>query len=342
MNSSLAFDPQSEAESWLYTVPRTALRFEPRYQPRLWGGRRLETLMHRRLPDATTAYGESWEICDRTDCESRVVEGDYAGLTLHDLWRNHRREVFGPALMAHPSRRYPLLMKILDACEDLSVQVHPPPKLAVLFGGEPKTEVWYVAATEPGSKVYAGLKKGVTEDAFVEAAEKGTCAEMLHSIQMQQGESMFVPSGRVHALGAGMIVFEIQQNSDTTYRVFDWNRVDADGKARELHLDVGLDCIDYRDIEPEPRPAFDNGVIAKCPFFEVLVRTAQINETRQLGEYGEHLVIVLVRGHAEMAGLDARPGDFLMIPASLDDTERLVRPKGVYQVKWLEIRIPTE
>lgn len=337
MNATFTSD---ERESRNCTPSRTALQFAPHYQRRIWGGRRLETLMHRLLPDAISDFGESWEICDRPECQSRVIEGEYAGKTLAELWQNHRREVFGAAMALHPSSRYPLLMKILDAEDDLSVQVHPPANLAALFGGEPKTEVWYVAAADPGSRIYAGVRKGVDEDTFADAVDEGRCAELLHSFEAECGQSMFVPSGRVHALGAGLLVFEVQQNSDTTFRIHDWGRTDAQGKPRELDIDVALECMNFDDAEPMPQIPVENGVIATCPHFEVLCRSSRADESRQLGEAGEHLVVIMVHGRAEMAGLDACPGDFFMIPAYLDANERQIRGKGPNSLKWLEVRIP--
>src|SRR5208282_2442170 len=139
-------------------------------------------------------------------------------------------ELLGPG---NQSRRFPLLVKILDAQEKLSLQVHPPAPLAAKLGGEPKTEMWYIAAAKPGAELYAGLKRGVTRRQFEQAIRDATVAECFHRLQVRAGDALFLPSGRVHALGAGLVVFEIQQNSDTTYRVFDWDRVGLDGKPRE-------------------------------------------------------------------------------------------------------------
>jgi len=330
-----------EIEIKTFTPTNTALRFAPHYQRRIWGGRRLETHMHRLLPDDFSGYGESWEICDRPGCQSRVIEGAHAGRTLAELWQSSRLKVFGTALARHPSPRYPLLMKILDAEDDLSVQVHPPINLAAMFGGEPKTKVWYVAAAEPGSRIYAGLRKGVDEDSFATAVDEGRCADMLHSVEVQSGQSMFVPSGRLHALGAGLMVIEVQQNSDTTFHIHDWGRTDAQGKPSELDIDVALECMNFHDAEPMPQPSVENGVITACPHFEVLCHSARPNEIRQLGEVGEHLVTIMIRGRAEMAGLNACPGDFLMIPACLTAEERQVRNNGTASVQWLEVRIPS-
>ena len=242
------------------------ITFTPLYQERVWGGRQLETTFHRKLPTADTPYGESWELVDRDPEQSVVDQGPWAGKTLHDLWTRHRQEVFGDSLPDAP--RFPLLIKILDARDDLSIQVHPPGHLAASLGGEPKTEMWYVAHAEPGARLYAGLKAGVDRAAFEQALADGSVASCVHAIEPRPGESIFIPSGRIHAIGAGFLIFEIQQNSDTTYRVFDWNRTGLDGKPRQLHVAESLASIDFDDAEPGMDVPKD-GVLAQCPHFTV-------------------------------------------------------------------------
>src|ERR1051325_8200816 len=158
--------------------------------------------------------------------------------------------------------RFPLLIKILDARETLSLQVHPPADRAAELKGEPKTELWYVAHADPGAELFVGLKRGVTRRQFEQKIASGNVAECFHHVPVKAGDAMFLPSGRVHALGGGLVIFEIQQNSDTTYRVFDWNRVDASGKARQLHVKESWECIDIIDfdpatIRPQATPATD-------------------------------------------------------------------------------------
>src|SRR5207302_7774492 len=172
--------------------------------------------------------------------------------------------------------RFPLLIKILDAQEKLSLQVHPPAHKAAALGGEPKTEMWYIAEAEPGAELYVGLKQGVTRTEFERKISSGTVAECFHRIAVREGDTMFLPSGRVHALGAGLVIFEIQQNSDTTYRVFDWNRVGLDGKPRELHVTESLENIDFEDFEPglvgkkiEPNGNLECQVLVKDPLFHI-------------------------------------------------------------------------
>src|SRR5215204_3567653 len=222
------------------------LTFQPIFKERIWGGRNLERLYRKQLP-AKNAIGESWEITDRPEGVSVIANGPLAGKDLRWLMEEHRAELLGRDFSAE---RFPLLIKILDCQDTLSVQVHPPAKIAAELGGEPKTEMWYIADATAEAKLYAGLKRGVTRDEFEKRIADGSVADALHSLKVQAGDVMFLPSGRVHAIGAGNVIFEIQQNSDTTYRVFDWNRVGLDGTPRELHVRESLACIDFADYEP--------------------------------------------------------------------------------------------
>ncbi|MEW6302213.1 MAG: type I phosphomannose isomerase catalytic subunit [Verrucomicrobiota bacterium] len=223
------------------------LMFQPIFKERVWGGRRMEQLYAKPLPPGVP-IGESWEITDRPEGVSVVSNGPLAGQTLRWLMENHARELLGGA--KSQGGRFPLLVKILDAQEKLSLQVHPPAGLAQSLGGEPKTEMWYITDAAPDAEIFVGLKRGVTRAEFERRVQDGTVAQCFHRHAVHAGDSMFLPSGRVHALGAGPVLFEIQQNSDTTYRVFDWNRVGLDGKPRELHVAQALASIDFTDFEP--------------------------------------------------------------------------------------------
>lgn len=223
------------------------LTFQPIFKERVWGGRRLSSLYGKGLP-AGTIIGESWEVTDRPEGVSAIANGPLAGRDLRWLMEQHGAEILGRPVI--PGERFPWLIKILDCEDDLSLQVHPPARLAAELKGEPKTEMWFVAAAEPGAKLYVGLKHGVTRADFERAVADGSVAGCFHVVPVQAGDTMFVPSGRVHALGRGNVIFEIQQNSDTTYRVFDWNRVGLDGRPRELHVAQSLASIDFADFEP--------------------------------------------------------------------------------------------
>lgn len=293
------------------------ITFKPLYMQRIWGGRRLETMQGRALPPHTP-IGESWELVDRAENQSVVDGGPHEGLTLHDLWMRHRAAVFGPDAPDAP--RFPLLAKILDASDRLSVQVHPPPQLAPSLHGEPKDEMWYLLDALPGSELFAGFQKGVTRRKFESALASGTCAGLLHHIPVNRGDFIFIPSGRCHAIGGGCLIIEIQQNSDTTYRVFDWNRVDASGKPRQLHVAESLACIDFADQEPSIGRA--NGeTLVSCAHFRVerWHLTAMRSDTAPEGA-----VFTVVEGAVRCGQREFHRGDFFLLPAS--SRERLLAP----------------
>ena len=270
-----------------------AITFKPLYMQRIWGGRNLETIYHRDLPDPHSAYGEAWEIVDREDAQSIVCDGQFAGKSLHELWQNHRQEIFGIDFIE--STRFPILIKILDSSDDLSIQVHPPAHLAKQFNGEPKTEMWYIAKARPGSKLYIGLKQGVTRESFEQAIAKGTVADVVHSITPDHGDFIFIESGRIHAIGAGFLIHEIQQNSDTTYRVFDWNRKDSNGNPRDLHIEESLACIDFKDTKAEIETPIDKTLVS-CPYFTTTLHRLSTGETIGNPNPNQFSLITVVSG----------------------------------------------
>jgi mannose-6-phosphate isomerase len=240
---------------------------------------------------------------------------------------HHGGDVLGGAKAA-AGDRFPLLCKILDARDRLSLQVHPPPHMARALEGEPKTEMWYIADASPQAELYVGLKRGMTRAAFEERLESGGVEECFHRVDVRAGDTMFLPSGRVHAIGAGLVIFEIQQNSDTTYRVFDWNRVGLDGRPRELHVPQSLASIDFDDFEPALArgAASTSGAVSVTPlvqhelFKADLVRIAEPDALdlspamlRVAAVVGGRVV---VNGGGESVALQA--GQFCVIPAALE------------------------
>lgn len=290
------------------------LRFTPLAMERVWGGRHFETLLGKSLPE-DSVIGELWEIVDRPEAQSVVSEGPLRGTTLHDLWSESREAIFGACHLADPSPRFPLLLKLLDARERLSVQVHPPSHRAEELRGEPKTECWYFLDAGPNASIFAGLKHGVTEEAFKEALAAGTVEEKLHRIPVRTGESIFIPSGRLHAIGEELVIVEVQQNSDTTYRVFDWNRMGLDGKPRDLHRDHSMSSIDFGDFEPSVTPALET-IVADCPFFHV--GKTLLAEPMDLSVPGDFCILTGLTGEAECSGVRLLPGDFLLLPSCLE------------------------
>lgn len=286
------------------------LTFTPLYMERVWGGRELESRLHRPLP-AGKVIGEAWEVVDREDAQSVVSEGPLRGKTLHELWDGHREEIFG-VRHASAGPRFPLLCKLLDARDRLSVQVHPPAQVAPQLGGEPKTEMWYFLACDPGSRIYAGLAPGTTRATFEERLRDGRVEECLHVLSTAEGDSIFIPSGRLHAIGEGNIIVEIQQNSDTTYRVFDWNRAGLDGKPRALHLDESLLSTDFDDFAPALHHG-ETGVIAECAHFRV--EKLSLSGPQELSAPGDFALVTVVGGRASCGGSVYSPGDFFLLPA---------------------------
>lgn len=298
---------------------------------RMWGGRRLESEFRKNLLP-NTRIGESWEIVDRLEAQSVVANRPLKGKTLHELWTQNRHDIFGDV---PGTPRFPLLIKLLDAQERLSLQVHPPEKIAARLGGEPKTEFWYVAAADPGAELFLGFRKLITREQFQRALDKGTVEDCVQKIRVKAGDAMFLPGGRLHAVGGGNLLVEIQQNSDTTYRVFDWNRVDATGKPRQLHVDQALQCIDFTDVGPhlvEP-----NGeVLIKHELFEI--QKWNLDSSREIGPLGQFAIVCCLTGSLRCVSVDLAPGEFFLIPARLQD--RRVEPlKKVTSL--LRVTIPT-
>jgi mannose-6-phosphate isomerase len=316
------------------------LTFQPIFKERIWGGRNLERLYHKLLPPKVP-IGESWEITDRPEGVSVIANGPLTGKDLRWLMENHRADLLGKDSSA---QRFPLLVKILDCQETLSVQVHPPAKVAAELRGEPKTEMWYIADATPDAALYVGLKNGVTRAAFEKRVPKGTVADALHRIKVQAGDVMFLPSGRIHAIGGGNVIFEIQQNSDTTYRVFDWNRVGLDGKPRELHVRESLTSIDFNDYEPRligskysRNPKFAVRYLVHDPLFHIDACKVKRGERFYLS--AETLqILALIKGRLRVTygerEVRLEAGGFVVLPASLGR----VTVNAETQVEFLQVQ----
>ena len=309
------------------------LVFHPLFKDRVWGGRELEKLFGKKLP-AGKPIGESWEISDRPGDESVVANGKFAGQNLRQLMEKFPREILGHARPA-AENRFPILCKILDARDKLSLQVHPPASKAAELKGEPKTEMWYIADAAPGAELYVGLKRGMTRAEFEKRISDGSVAECFHRVPVRAGDTMFLPSGRVHAIGSGLVIFEIQQNSDTTYRVFDWNRVGLDGKPRELHIAQSLASIDFNDFEPSlVQTRFSGDETAKSrPLVRhelFCVDSTELKSGARISLKPNQLqIIALVRGKIEVkSGVDTvtlDAGQFCLIPAELKQAEVIAK-----------------
>src|SRR5438045_305986 len=296
----------------------------------MWGGRRLESEFHKKLPPQKR-IGESWEIVDRFEAQSIVASGPLRGKTLHELWTQHREELFGDVA---DTPRFPLLIKILDAQEKLSLQVHPAENVASKLGGEPKSELWYVVAPNPQAEVFVGFREPITRDVFEKKLRHGNVIDYIHKIAVQSGDAIFLPAGRVHAIGAGNLLIEIQQNSDTTYRVFDWNRLENKGKPRELHIEQALQSIEFNDVRPqllEPK----GELLVRHGLFEV--QRWNLNQPREAAPLGQFAILCCLSGKLSCGTVDIAPGEFLLIPAQLQD--RQLKPLCC-ETSMLRVTIP--
>jgi mannose-6-phosphate isomerase len=306
-------------------------RFQPILAERVWGGQTLAR--YGKTIPAGKIIGESWEISDRDDAQSVVVNGALRGKTLRQLIETLGYETIvgrvtsRGAASGDAAYRFPRLVKLLDARERLSLQVHPPADVAPSLGGEPKTEMWYVLDAAPDAHLIAGLKRGATRGQFEAAIRQqpSPLAELVHRVPVCSGDVLFVPSGRLHAIDAGLVIAEIQQNSDTTYRVYDWDRVGLDGKPRALHVKESLASIDFSDFEP-PMSKFP----IECEYFRV--ERITLDAARGDGCDGTSFQIIgCADGAVEIAGEKLSVGDFVLLPAALGEyTARPLTPVAAF------------
>lgn len=264
----------------------------------------------------TGPIGESWEIVDRPEAQSVVVGGEWDGRTLREVLSLHAAEVMGPTWPAE--RKFPILVKWLDCRERLSLQVHPPAGIAARLGGEPKTENWYFARTDDGAAVYAGLHEDVTPQEFEQRLADGTAEVCMRRLAVHAGDSLLIQSGVMHAIDAGNVILEIQQNSDTTYRVYDWGRVGLDGKPRALHVGESLECLRAASgmAAPALRPRGAE-VLADCAEFRLRRRALAAGEKWEISGGEQARIISVVQGRVRAEPADCgglRLGDNVLVP----------------------------
>jgi mannose-6-phosphate isomerase len=295
-----------------------AMIFDPIFKPRIWGGQTLRTHFGKAIPP-DLRIGESWELADLPADKTRIRNGYWAGKTLAELPMEDRARIF-PDLS--PTVPFPLLIKLLDAQEVLSVQVHPDGETCRRMGrGDPKTECWHILAAEPKAAIYKGLRPGTTRRQLEQAIQQGTVADLLCRVPVRPGEYHFIPAGTCHAIGAGLLIAEIQTPSDTTYRVFDWNRLDDQGKPRPLYIDEALESIHY-DSLPEELTVGTQGILAECEFF--VVETIFVRKGQSLSRAsGSTQILIPVSGCGQIENPDRsvtpfHPGDTILIPATME------------------------
>ncbi len=313
------------------------LKFRPIFKERIWGGRELEKVYGKELPPGVK-IGESWELADLPGDKSEIVNGPLAGETIDRVIARFGQSITGTSDYEPP---FPLLIKILDAQDVLSVQVHPDLETCRRTGkGAPKTECWYIIAAAPGAVIYKGLKDGVTREDLERAVRDGTTAEMLNKVRVRVGECHFLPSGTAHAIGEGLLIAEIQQPSDTTYRLFDWNRLKANGNggARELHIAEAMESIHF-NCPAESLTVKTTGRLVDADVFKVdKGRQERGSKVRLQKGWMEVYIVISGGGEITDAGIEPvrfvrgdtmlKPADFEGEMAFAEDTEYLVAATG--------------
>jgi mannose-6-phosphate isomerase len=295
----------------------------------VWGGRRLKDVLGQTLP-SDEPYGESWVISDHPHHRSVVANGPWEGRSLRELVERETSKLLGPVASRHAM--FPWLVKFLDANDWLSVQVHPDTEtVKKLWPGEgSKTEAWFIVDAAPGSRVYAGLLPGVDEQRLRSALETGTVADCLHQFEPKPGDCIFLPAGTVHAVGGGVLIAEVQQTSDATFRLFDWNRRDAQGKMRQLHIEQALASIHWSQGPVQPIHAEGFGrtfakrrqPLVRCPFFDLDYREEDTPFTWNNNEKLQVVLILRGRGRLETPWGEESlaPGQAWLLPAAMKPT----------------------
>jgi len=335
------------------------LKFKPRFVEKMWGGRKLETVLGKALPP-DKPIGESWElydfppgVVDASDrwVSAQIANGPLAGRTLQSLITEFGEQLHGDVPLAGPHGQLPILVKFLDAREDLSVQVHPDQEYASTHpGAHLKSEAWYVLENDPGARILKGLRPGVTRESFRDAINAGTVEQVINAIPAKPGQCFYLPSGTIHALGAGILVAEIQTPSDTTFRLFDFNRVDpSTGKHRTLHVEQALACVDFSG-KPEPQQprshvaGFFTTVsrLVTSDYFK-LEKIRMTEGVEELVPYDEPVVWIMLQGTAELRVTDVTEpttltkGETVLLPARMKDP--II--KTTSDCQWLEVTFPT-
>jgi mannose-6-phosphate isomerase len=326
------------------------LKFEPRLLEKMWAGRKIQDVLGKPLPPGKN-IGESWELYDFPPgvidksgdwVSAHVANGPLRGKTLHQLVLEHQKDLLGDVPLESPHGQFPLLIKFLDAREDLSIQVHPDRKYAAAHPEAfLKSEAWFIVQSEPGAFLYKGLKPGTTKENFRRGIHEGHCERLLNFVPVKPGDCYYLPSGTVHAVGAGILAAEVQTPSDTTFRVYDFNRIEpSTGKPRTLHVEEAMECIHFGDERPAP-PRAPGEPLVRCEFFEMdEVRAAE--KTERSLPVGRPIIWMILDGQISVRvnnlpePANFHRGDTILFPASMSNP--MLSTAG--NCRWLEIKFP--
>lgn len=314
------------------------LKFEPILKQTLWGGDKI--IAFKQLNETLSGVGESWEISAVEDNESVVANGPDKGLTLPEMVGKYRQELVGEVNYSRFGTKFPLLIKFIDARLDLSIQVHPGDELARKrhnsFG---KNEMWYVVSADKGAKLISGFSEQITAKEYKERVYNGTFAEVLQTCDVKPGDVFYVPAGRVHGIGAGAFVAEIQQTSDITYRIFDYNRKDAEGKSRELHTTQAIEAINFADVQDDFRTEYDHlknepVELVASPYFTTSIYDMTEEITCDYSELDSFVIFICVEGACRITDdsqneIAVRAGETVLLPAVVQEVTIVPEEGGV-------------
>ena len=313
------------------------IKFEPLLKQTLWGGSKIIPFKH--LDAQLENVGESWEISGVSGNETIVANGQYKGMSLNQLVRELKGSLVGEENYQRFGDEFPLLIKFIDACQDLSIQVHPTDEIAHRQGkSRGKTEMWYTLESAPGAQLYNGLKQQITPEQYKEMVADDTITGALARYEVKEGDVFFIPAGRIHAIGAGCFVAEIQQTSDVTYRIYDFKRKDKNGNYRELHTQLASESIDYTVLDnyrTDYEPVKNEGTqVVTCPYFTTAVYDLDEPMTLDYSELDSFVILIAVKGGGQLISegeeMSFQMGDTVLLPA----TTKEVKVEGT--VKFLE------
>ena len=313
------------------------IKFEPLLKQTLWGGSKIIPFKH--LDAQLENVGESWEISGVSGNETIVANGQYKGMSLNQLVRELKGSLVGEENYQRFGDEFPLLIKFIDACQDLSIQVHPTDEIAHRQGkSRGKTEMWYTLESAPGAQLYNGLKQQITPEQYKEMVADDTITDALARYEVKEGDVFFIPAGRIHAIGAGCFVAEIQQTSDVTYRIYDFKRKDTNGNYRELHTQLASESIDYTVLDnyrTDYEPVKNEGTqVVTCPYFTTAVYDLDEPMTLDYSELDSFVILIAVKGGGQLISegeeMSFQMGDTVLLPA----TTKEVKVEGT--VKFLE------
>ena len=313
------------------------IKFEPLLKQTLWGGSKIIPFKH--LDAQLENVGESWEISGVSGNETIVANGQYKDMSLNQLVRELKGSLVGEENYQRFGDEFPLLIKFIDACQDLSIQVHPTDEIAHRQGkSRGKTEMWYTLESAPGAQLYNGLKQQITPEQYKEMVANDTITDALARYEVKEGDVFFIPAGRIHAIGAGCFVAEIQQTSDVTYRIYDFKRKDKNGNYRELHTQLASESIDYTVLDnyrTDYEPVKNEGTqVVTCPYFTTAVYDLDEPMTLDYSELDSFVILIAVKGGGQLISegeeMSFQMGDTVLLPA----TTKEVKVEGT--VKFLE------